>query len=67
MFDIKTIADYKDTINLKRLCEASGLNYSTFTKKIYRYLKNPENGQISPNESKKIKNGLKVLKIQLLP
>lgn len=66
MLDIKTITKYKDTLNIKRLCEASGLNYATFNHKIHRYLRNSKNGELKVTESEKLVEGLKKLKIKLL-
>ena len=66
MLDIKTIAKYKKTLNIKRLCDASGINYTTFHKKMHRYLKNHNRGEITVKESEKFSEGLKKLKIKFL-
>lgn len=66
MLYIKTIVRYKNTFNIKRLCDVSGINSSTLHKKIHRFLKNPENGEINVRESEKLSEGLRKLKIKLL-
>lgn len=66
MLDIKTLTEFKNSLNMKLLADTSGVCYSTFTKKIYRFLKNSENGELTVKESRKLQEGLEKLRIRLI-
>jgi len=59
MLDTDKVIELRTALNLKHICKAGGLKYSTLNKKIYSHLKNPENGHISDRELKGILEGLK--------
>ena len=47
MLDIKKLDELSKVINLKKLCNDSGLNYYKIINKIYRFRENPTNGELS--------------------
>lgn len=60
MLDIKTLTKCRNILNIKRLCCTADVSYSTITKKIYRFLKNPDNGELNVKESAQLSEALGV-------
>ena len=66
MLDIKKLVEVKEALNLKHICNEAGLNYSTIAKKIYRYKRNPDAGELSVRDSQKLLNAFKKCGFQYL-
>ena len=66
MLDIKKLNELRNALNLKHICDEAGLNYSTITKKLYRFNRNPDSGELSVKDSQKLLDGLKKCDLQYL-
>ena len=66
LLDIDTLIYFRKFLNLKYICNNSGVNYGTINKKIFRHLKNPKSSHLTTSESQNLLWGLKQLNIHLL-
>ena len=67
MLNTKQLAELSKILNLKGVCDASGLNYYTIIRKIYRFRANPSNGRLRETEAEALISGLSKYNIQVSP
>lgn len=65
MFNIKKLNELSKILNLKGVCDASGLNYYTIIRKIYRFRSKPSNGKLRQHEVDLLLLGLSKYNIQV--
>lgn len=58
MLNINKLTDLREILNLKQLCKLAGVNYYTVKNKTLANRKNPERGELTPIQTKKISNAL---------
>ena len=65
MLNISRLSELAKILNIKGVCDASGLNYYTIIRKIYRFRSNPSNGRLSEIEDEALVSGLSKYRVQV--
>jgi hypothetical protein len=65
MLDTRKLSELAEILNIKGVCDASGLNYYTIIRKIYRFRANPSNGRLRETEAEALAIGLSKYNIQV--